>query len=586
MTGAVIPSPRPDHAAPFPTAGTLGRRNPGKAARAVEQGRARLLVTAAMFALAFAGIGAGLVDATVLNRGSEPGIAQAQPANAPQAGRADIVDRNGVVLATSLATASLYADPMLVIDPDEAAGKLTAALPDLDHDDLAKRLASDKRFIWIKRNLTPREHYLVNRLGIPGVAFQREERRIYPLGSLVSHVVGFTGVDNNGLMGIEQRFDQTLRGTPEPLAISLDVRLQHLVRRELAATVEEFSAIGGAGMVLDIGTGEVLAMVSLPDFDPNAPTDLDENTLFNRNTLGVYEMGSTFKIFNSALAFESGRIGLASSFDATRPIRVGRHTIRDFHAKNRWLTVPEIFMHSSNIGSVRMALEVGTPAQRALMEKLGLLSKPTIEIPEVGAPMVPDPWREVNTMTIAFGHGLSVSPLQLVTATAAVVNGGIMRPATLIRRTGARDEAVRGERVVSAQTSAMIRRMFRLVVTEGTASSAAAPGYVVGGKTGTAEKITGRGYDRKARLSSFIGAFPIHDPKYLVLIIVDEPKGTARTYGYATGGWVAAPAAGRVISRMGPLLGLPPVDESRPDIHQALDIIAQPNPGDSTLASY
>lgn len=581
MTDAGSP-PRLDHTDPVRT---FGHRNQGKAAQAIEQGRARLLVAAAMFTLAFAGIGAGLVDATVLNRGSEPAVAQAQPANVPQAGRADIVDRNGVVLATSLATASLYADPMLVIDPDEAARKLAAALPGLDYEDLAAKLAGDKRFVWIKRNLTPSEHYLVNRLGIPGVAFQREERRIYPLGSLASHAVGFTGVDNTGLMGIEQSFDQALRGAPEPLALSLDVRLQHLVRRELAASVEEFSAIGGAGMVLDIGTGEVLAMVSLPDFDPNAPADLDENTLFNRNTLGVYEMGSTFKIFNSALAFESGRIGLTSSFDATKPIRAGRYTIRDYHGENRWLTVPEIFMHSSNIGSVRMVLEIGTPAQQALMEKLGLLSKPTIEIPEVGAPIVPAPWREINTMTIAFGHGLSVSPLQLVTATAAVVNGGVLRPATLLRRDGAREPA-RGERVVSPQTSAMMRRMLRLVVTEGTASSAAAPGYVVGGKTGTAEKITGRGYDRKARLSSFIGVFPTHDPKYLVLIIVDEPKGTKRTFGYATGGWVAAPAAGRIISRMGPLLGVPPVDEDRPDIHQALDITIQSNPGGSTLASY
>lgn len=562
------------------------RRNPYKAAAALEQGRSRLVVTAAMFALAFAAVGLGLVDATVLRQGAEPAIAQAQPAGLLQASRADIVDRNGVVLATSLASASLYADPLLVIDPVEAAEKLTAALPDLDYDGLVRDLASDRRFVWIKRKLTPREQYIVNRLGIPGVAFQREERRIYPLGPLASHAVGFTGIDNNGLMGIEQSFDQALRGTPEPLALSLDMRVQHLMHRELQAAIDEFSAIGGAGIVMDLETGELLAMVSLPDFDPNAPMNLDENTRFNRTSLGVYEMGSTFKIFNSALAFESGKIGLSSSFDATHPIRVGRHTISDYRGKNRWLTVPEIFMYSSNIGSVRMALEVGTEGQKALLGKLGLLSRPSVEIPEVGAPMVPDPWREVNTMTISFGHGLSVSPVQLVAAAGAIINGGVLRQPTLLRRDPG--EPALGERVVSPQTSSMLRRMLRLVVAEGTAGSAAAPGYVVGGKTGTAEKITGRGYNRKSRISSFLGAFPMHDPKYLVMVMVDEPKGTERTHGFATGGWVAAPAAGRIIAQLGPMLGVEPVDENRLDIRQAVDLFATPatTPGGSTLASY
>jgi cell division protein FtsI (penicillin-binding protein 3) len=561
----------------------VGRRNPHKASQALEQGRARLLVTAAMFLLGFMGIGAGLVDATVLSQGTEPGIAQAQPANTLQAGRADIVDRNGVVVATSLATASLYADPQLVIDPAEAAEKLASVLPGIDRMKLLAELSTDKRFVWIKRNLTPTEHYLVHRLGIPGIAFQREERRIYPAGSLLSHVVGFTGVDNNGLMGIEQSFDTALRGASEPLRLSIDVRLQHLIRRELRATIEEFSAIGGAGMILDLHTGELLAMVSLPDFDPNAPTNLDENTRFNRNTLGVYEMGSSFKIFNSALAFESGKIRITDSFDAIHPIRIGRHTINDFRGKNRWLTVPEVFMYSSNLGSVRMVLEVGTEAQKELLGRLGLLAKPTIEIPEVGSPIVPNPWREVNTMTISFGHGLSVSPLQLATAAAAVVNGGTLRPATLLKR-DPRD-AMPGHRAISPETSALMRRMLRVVVTDGGASGANAPGYVVGGKTGTAEKITaGGGYNRKSRISSFVGAFPMHDPRYLVLVMVDEPKGTARTYGYATGGWVAAPAVGRIVKQMGPMLGIMPVDENRPDIRQMLDINASPRGG--TLASY
>ncbi|WP_207476869.1 peptidoglycan D,D-transpeptidase FtsI family protein [Arenibaculum pallidiluteum] len=556
---------------------------PNRAVHALEQGRARLSVAMAAFGMAFVGISLGLVNATVLRQSAEPDIAQAAPARTLQASRADIVDRNGVVLATSLVTQSLYADPKLVINPVEAAEKLTAALTDLDYGDVLQKLKADKRFVWIKRNLSPRESYIVNRLGIPGVAFQREERRVYPQGSLAAHVVGFTGVDNNGLMGIEQSFDKELRGSTEAVNLSLDVRLQHIMRRELKGAVEEFSAIGGAGMIFDIRTGEILSMVSLPDFDPHDPVGLDENTRFNRNTLGVYEMGSTFKIFNSALAFETGRITPTSHFDASRPIQVGRYTISDYHGKNRVLSVAEVFQYSSNIGSVRMVLEAGVPAQRALLTKLGLTSKPTLEIPEVGAPMVPNPWREINAMTISFGHGLSVSPLQVVTATAAVVNGGIMRHPTILKRNEA--EPMSGERVVSPATSMLMRKMMRLVVTEGTAGGAKAEGYVVGGKTGTAEKITGRGYNAKARMSSFVGAFPINDPRYVILVILDEPKGIARTGGYATGGAAAAPLGGRVIRQVAPLLGLTPVDENRPDIRQALDITAPP-PRSSLLASH
>ena len=391
------------------------------------------MVTMAIFGLAFGAVGIKLVDATVMSQGGDTGLAQAASAHAIPASRADIVDRNGVLLASSLATASLHADPKLIIDPVEATRKLVSVLPGLDYNDTLAKLKSDKRFVWIRRNLNPREHYEVNRLGIPGIYFQREERRVYPNANLTAHVVGFTGVDNSGLMGIEQSFDKQLRASSEPVQLSLDVRLQHIVKRELQSAVDEFQALGGAGMIMDVKTGEVLAMVSLPDFDPHAPTS-DENARFNRNTLGVYEMGSTFKIFNSALALDSGKIHMGDSFDATKSIRVGRFSISDYHGKNRWLTVPEIFMYSSNIGSVRMAMEVGTAGQRAMMEKFGLLKRSPVEIPEVGAPMVPHPWRDASTMTIAFGHGLSVSPVQMASASAAAMNGGILHPATLLKR--------------------------------------------------------------------------------------------------------------------------------------------------------
>ncbi|HYD29603.1 MAG TPA: penicillin-binding protein 2, partial [Azospirillaceae bacterium] len=448
--------------------------------------------------------------------------------------------------------------------------KLAAALPELSYDELLAKLKGNKRFVWIKRNLSPKQYDAVHRLGVPGVEFQREDRRIYPVGAATAHVVGFTGVDNNGLSGLEQSMDKRLRSDPTPLQLSLDIRLQHVMRKELQQTITDFSAIGGAGMIYDVRTGEVLAMVSLPDFDPQNPTGLDPETLFNRNTLGVYEMGSTFKIFNSAMALDSGAVRLNESFDATQSIHIGRFTINDFHGKHRWLTVPEIFQYSSNIGSVRMALQAGTATQKNYLGKFGLLNPAPVEVPEVGAPMVPNPWREINTMTVSFGHGISVSPMQVVAGASAAINGGLMRPATLVKREA--DAVPTGERVITPQTSAQMRKLFRLVVSQGSASAANVPGYLVGGKTGTAEKSAGRHYNKNARLSSFVGAFPMNDPRYMVYVMVDEPKGTAKTQGYATGGWVAAPAAGRIIKQIGPLLGVPTIDDSNPEIRRALDI--------------
>ncbi|NYZ15714.1 penicillin-binding protein 2 [Azospirillum sp. RWY-5-1] len=537
---------------------------------ALEQTRNRLMVTAAMVALAFTAISAKLVDATVLRHVSEPKQALVAEVGTLPVARADITDRNGNLLATSLATASLYADPKLVIDPKEAARKLVAVLPELDLKDLTEKLSSGKRFIWIKRNLTPKQHFQVFRLGIPGVYFEREERRFYPTSNLTSHVVGFTGVDNNGLAGMEQGADKRLRTDPRPLQLSLDLRLQHILRKELAAATEEFRALGAAGMIYDVRNGEVLAMVSLPDFDPHDPTGLDENTLFNRNTLGVYEMGSTFKIFNSAMALDSGKVRLADSFDASHSIQIGRFTISDYHGKNRWLTVPEIFQYSSNIGSVRMALQVGVQAQKAFMTKMGFMRPTAIELPENGWPLVPNPWREINAMTISFGHGISVSPMHTIAAAAGMINGGIIHPPTILKRDP--DAEVPGERVISDQTSRMMRKLFRLVVTDGSAKSAEVKGYVVGGKTGTADKQKGRSYSTNARLSSFVGAFPMHDPRYIVFVMVDEPKATAKTFGYATGGWVAAPAVSRVIRQIGPLLNVPVYDETLPEIRNAVDL--------------
>jgi cell division protein FtsI (penicillin-binding protein 3) len=290
--------------------------------------------------------------------------------------------------------------------------------------------------------------------------------------------------------------------------------------------------------------------------------------------LGVYEMGSTFKIFNTAMALDSGTTTLAGGYDATRPIQIGRFTITDYHAQKRWLSVPEIFMHSSNIGSVKMALDAGTPMQRAYLDKLGMLKPPKIELPEVGHPRSPQPWRPINTMTIAFGHGLSVSPLQLVAGTAAVVNGGIMIQPTVLRREPG--DPVPGERVLSLKTSESMRKLLRLVVEQGTGKMAAVPGYMVGGKTGTAEKAGKGGYRQKALLSSFIAAFPMTEPQYVVLVMLDEPQGTKDTYGFATAGWTAAPTVGKIIGRVGPLLGMMPADETVLARSMAVDLKGGP----------
>ncbi len=534
---------------------TAARRIEGTRKQAMETGRNRLLVTGVVLTLAFAAIGARLVDLTVFKSGGEPRLANISPGPVTPAGRADIIDRNGVLLATSLPTASLYTDPGAILNAREAADKLITVLPELDHGELLAKLRSKSRFIWIKRNLMPEQQYRVNRLGLPGFGFQRGERRVYPHGRLAAHALGLTDIDGRGIAGLEQFFDHSLRAGNRT-QVALDIRIQAMLRRELMAAVREFRAIGAAGLVLDANSGEVVSMVSLPDFDPNNPASAGGETAFNRATKGVYEMGSTFKLFTAAMALDSGTVDLSGGYDASEPIRVSRFTIHDFHAKNRWLSVPEIIVYSSNIGAAKMAVDVGTRMQRAYLDRFGLLRPPSLELPEIGKPLVPRRWREINTMTIAYGHGIAVSPLQLTSGVAALVNGGLYVPPTLLKRDG--DEPVGAKRVLSAETSEQMRGLMRMVVNTGTGRKAAVRGYAVGGKTGTADKLSVRGYRKNATISSFVGAFPIDAPRYILLVLVDEPKGNERTFNYATGGWVAAPAVGRVVERMATLIGMAP----------------------------
>lgn len=566
-----VATPRPDS----------NRNRDGLFRQAIETGRTRLLITGAMIALSFATVGARLVDVSALRMPSESREIHAARTDPIKTSRSNIVDRNGVLVATELKTVSLSANPQRVLDPQEAATKLASVLPDQSASDLAKKLSGDRRFVWVQRQLTPLQQWEVNNLGIPGLEFHTEDARVYPQGRLLSHIMGFTDIDNNGISGIEREFDNSLREGNTPLRLSIDTRLQYIMRRELSAAINEFSAIGGTGLIMDANNGEVLAMVSLPDFDPNHPGEANTETLFNRSTLGIYELGSTFKIFNSALALESGVANLDSQFDASKPLRVARHTINDYHGKNRWLSLAEVFIYSSNIGSALMVSEVGPVAQKSFMEKLGFLAPVPIELPEAGAPLYPKVWRPINMMTISYGHGIAISPLHLTAAVSAMVNGGTMYKPTLI----ASDRPRKGERIISERTSKALRQLMRLNNIEGSGKKSNAAGYLVGGKTGTAEKLNARGgYAKNSRISTYVAAFPMNDPKYVVYAVLDEPQGTKETFGFAGGGWVAAPVVSRVISQMGPMMGIEPVDADAPEIRQEL-AIGSPN-GGKTLASF
>lgn len=554
--------------APVSVTGGLGRavrhfRIDGAGKESMELARNRLLVAVALFSFGFLVLGARILDLGLFERVVEAPLNR-DAGRTIVAGREDIVDRNGVLLATSLRTASLYADPRRVLDAEEATDKLVGALPDLNRAVVLSRLQGAGRFEWIKRDLTPEEEWRVNSLGIPGLAFEEEDRRVYPQGRLAAHALGFVDVDGRGLAGVERFLDRRLGSGPAgggPVQLSLDVRVQHVLRDQLQSAINAFSAIGGAGVVLDVRNGEILALASLPDFDPNRAGRSVGDAHFNRATQGVYELGSGFKLFTVAMALDSGAAKLDTVYDATSPIRVGRFQIRDHHPKARPLTLPEVFVHSSNIGAAKMAMDVGGDAQRKFLERLGMTAPLRVELQEVGEPIVPYPWRDVTTMTVSYGHGLAVTPLHLASGFAAMVNGGRHIAATLLRQDEAARRNVQGERIISAETSATMRQLLRLVVTEGTGSSAEARGFRVGGKTGSAEKSAVGGYQRKALISSFVGVFPIDDPRYVVLVMLDEPKGTEDTFNYATGGWTAAPAVGRAIARIGPMLGVTP----RPD---------------------
>jgi cell division protein FtsI (penicillin-binding protein 3) len=482
--------------------------------------------------------------------------------------RPDIVDRNGETLATDIRTAALFAEPRYVIDPDEATELLASVLPDLDRTRLRRELASDSKFTYIKREITPRQQQAIHQLGIPGIGFRVENRRFYPGGNAAAHVLGTVNVDNQGIAGMERYIDQSFLndihaagfGAPnnlEPVRLSLDLRVQHVVRDELIQAMERYHSVAAIGIVLDVGTGEVLGMSSYPDFDANNRDEMLDKDKMNRATVGVYEMGSTFKGFNTAMALDSGVVKVGDSFDATGGLRVGRFTITDFHGKHRWLTVPEIFIYSSNVGSARMALALGAEGQHEYFERFGLLDPLKTELPEIGTPIVPKmPWAKVTTVTMSFGHGISVSPMQTAAAAAALVNGGYYLPPTFLPRTAEEAQAL-AHPILKPETSAIMRDLFRLNVLKGSGRRAEVPGYRVGGKTGTAEKVENGRYSANKRRNAFLAAFPMDAPRYLVLVVLDEPQAEKPGMG-ATAGLNTAPTVANIIRRIAPMLGIEP----------------------------
>ncbi|MDD3021411.1 MAG: penicillin-binding protein 2 [Alphaproteobacteria bacterium] len=524
--------------------------------------RGRIVLLVSLFIIFYLVVMVRLVDATLIEGliGEADGYVGAPQADIGEEQdskfRADIVDRNGVLLATSLKTASLHADPKFILNPVETAKGLVKIFPEMTYGEILKKLQSDKRFVWVKRNMTPDEQSKVLQLGEPGLVFDYDYRRFYPQGNLVSHLVGYANIDGKGQAGVERSFNKLLKEEEQSIKLTIDVRMQHILRREVSKAMTDFTALAGVGILMDVNTGEVLAATSLPDFNPHDPSgNANAPEMFNRLTLGMYELGSSFKIFTTAALLEKKHERLSKKYDTTEPIKIGGHTIHDYHPEKRPLSIPEIFMVSSNIGTVHMAQEVGTEGLKSFFSDLGLMDKMEFEIDEVGSPIIPSPWREVNTLTASYGHGIAVSPMQLIAATSSVVNGGLRIHPHLVKQD---KEPLSTTRVISKETSLKMRQLMRLVVSHGTARKAEVSGYEIGGKTGTAQKNVRGRYDNDKRIAVFVGAFPINNPRYAVLIMVDEPHPNKGSYGYATAGWVSAPAVARVVSSVGSLLGMNP----------------------------
>lgn len=529
--------------------------------------RNRVIVAIVIFVLMFCIVcfrimSLALSDGRIVNNHFE------QEALTKSFSRLNIVDRNGFLLASNLHTQSVYANPRKINNPDEVALKLSKALPDLKLSMLKKRLNMDKDFVWIKRDITPFEKEKIHKLIIPGLFYEQDETRGYLTGRLFSHILGYVGIDGKGLAGLEHAFDNYLT-SPAPdvtgdLQLSLDLRVQEIVYSELSKAKNKYKAEAATAIVMNVSNGEIISMVSLPDFHPKDFNIASPDNKLNRASGGVYELGSIFKIFNTAMAIESGKIAKNKKYDVTEPIKIAGFRIRDYHPEKEPLNVTEILMHSSNIGSAYMANDVGGKYQKDFLKSLGLLDRTKIEISENAKPLYPNNWGKVSTMTISYGHGISVSPLHLIQASLPIVNGGLFYPATLIKKNETQN--INAKRVIKKETSDFVRKAMRFVVKYGTGGNADAENYLVGGKTGSADKVgKKRGYrDENGIISSFLGVYPMNKPQYAVLVAVDNPKGR----GYVTGGVVAAPVVKEIIEKISPIMHVEPVNEEKLEIRK------------------
>jgi cell division protein FtsI (penicillin-binding protein 3) len=492
--------------------------------------------------------------------------------------RGDIVDRDGVPLARTIDAWTIGLHPTKVIgDKLTLARKLAQLMPERNEAAYFTMLRSGSSFHYLRRRAAPALVEAVNALGEPGIALEREPERLYPQTSLAAHVIGYTTIDGHGVAGAERAFDDRLSDAAtrgDPLQLSIDARVQQALEHELLFAMTKFSAIGGAGVVMDIHTGEVLAMTSLPQLNPNAAGKGSPEARFNRATLGVYELGSTFKPFTVAMAMDSGIIkSFGQMYSCPDELHVYGRTIHDTHPYGRMCSVAEIMKESSNIGTAQIADQLGAKRQKAFLDKMGFLDRVGIELKERGRTLTPGSnWGPLETMTVGYGHGIAVTPLHLAIGYSTLFNGGIYRPATLLKidRTHA---VAKGHRVFSEETSYKMRALLRLVVTQGTGKMADSPGYRVGGKTGTAEKIVNGRYTSAAVVTSFAGVFPMDEPRYVMVMMLDDPKGTKETYGFHTAAWNIGPAFGTAVSRIAPMLGVRPDKNREPDMSIVLPFV-------------
>lgn len=540
---------------PLPERPSLADRH---ACASLEQGKTRVLVAMSGFFLMFSVIGYRLVDVSLRGGRVEPvKIEKAEAQTDPSINRADIVDRNGIVLASSLPFADLHVDASKIKDPEAVAAALAETLPDLNYKVLLKKLKSKRNFVYIKRNLIPREQYEVNRLGIHELEFESTERRLYPQGALASHILGATDVDGKGIAGVEKAFNSKLTAQKEPLRLSLDSGVQSTVRNILTEGMTHYGATGASAVLLNAKTGEIVSLVSLPDFDPNNLNKARTSDMFNSATVGVYELGSVMKMFNTAIALDLKKVKITDKIDAGKPIVLAGFSITEPEEKNRRpLSVPEIMIHSSNVGSARLALDIGPEKQEEYLRRFGLLSMPNVELPERGRPILPNRWSDMSTAYIGFGYSLSVSPLQAAAAAAAVVNGGVYHAPRLTPV--APGEEIIGRRVISKKTSETMRAIMRMVVLEGSGRRANVPGYEVGGKTGSARKTVNGQYVEGEVRTSFLSAFPMDNPQYVLMVMLDSPKKIKETYNLNNAAWNVVPTANKIISAVAPQLGIAP----------------------------